>query len=148
MPGWPDKLSFFRLLPLSDGMSTTHAPLLVGLHQKLARVARHWARVDDALAPAGPLVLLSDVGLEGFEELMDRLPQSRWAVDAAEVGMQTRRSAYELCKREVHRWLRDINVWMRGEYQGTYFYPLVRRVPGRGQSYKHWHQAGLRALSM
>lgn len=129
-------------------MSTKHAPLLDGLQEKLSRVRRHWALVDDELLPASPLVLLGDVGLEGFAELCGRLPELRLAVDSVELEMRLARAAYERRKEALHEWLRAIRMWMRVNYQETDYYPLVRRPPVRGASFKRWHQAALKTLAM
>ena len=148
MPGWRAKLRFFGLSPMGSTMSTKHAPLLVGLQEKLSRVRRHWALVDEELLPAGPLVLLWDVGLAQFGELCARWPESRQAVDAAELEVKLARAAYERCKEELHEWLRAIRRWMRAYYQETDYYPLVPRMPVRGASFKRWHQAALKTLAM
>ncbi len=129
-------------------MKLSPSGLLVGLHDKLKRTERHWVAVDRALPPAHPLVLLSDVGRGGFQELSERLPGLRAGVDAAELDVKLARADYEERKGELHRWLRDINVWMRASYRWTTWFALVRRVPGRGQSYRHWRRAAILALGM
>ncbi len=67
---------------------------------------------------------------------------------AAELNLKLARAAYERHKRQVHRWVRDFNVWMRGNYRGTQWFAAVRRVPGRGQSYQHWWDAAMNALQL
>ena len=122
--------------------------LVVGLAEKMRRVAAHWAAVDDALPPNHPLVLLSDVNRDDFGRLAQRLWDLRAEVQTVEVRAKVTWGAYKQRKREVHRWLRQINSWMRGNYRGTDCFALVRRVPGLGQSYQHWWGATLRALVM
>ena len=129
-------------------MKMEQVALVVGLGGKMRRVATHWAAVDDALPPEHPLVLLSDMNSDDFDRLAQRLAGLEAAVTAAEVKLRVTRGAYEQRKREVHRWLRQINSWMRGNYRGTDCFALVRRVPGLGQSYQHWWDATLGALVM
>ena len=39
-------------------------------------------------------------------------------------------------------------MWMRGKYRSTPFFALVRRVPGRGESFGIWRRAANDALGM
>jgi hypothetical protein len=144
----PATLMFYRLRPTSHGMRTPPSGLLVGLDDKLKRTERHWVAVDEALPPAHPLVLLSGVSRGGLHELRERLPGLRGAVDAAELDLELARSGYGERKAVLHRWLRDINIWMRASYRWTPWFALVRRVPVRGQSYQHWWEAAINALGI
>jgi len=135
-------------MPISQGMKMSQPQLLVGLDSKMARVGKHWAAVNQELPPNYPLVLLSGFERGGFDELAGRLPGLRDAVRVAELDLKLARAEYERCKREVHQWVRDINMWMRAYYRGTPWFVLVRRVPGLGQSYQHWWDAAHDALGM
>ena len=148
IPALRAKLTFFRQLPLFDGMKMAQAPLLVALDEKLARVARHWAVVDGALPPAYPLVLLHGVDQAGFVGLSRRVPGLRNRVDAAELNVKLARTAYERRKRVVHEWVRAIHVWMRANYRGTDCFTLVGRMPGRGRSCQYWREVARGALGM
>ena len=141
IPALRAKLTFFRQLPLFDGMKMAQAPLLVALDDKLARVARHWAVVDEALPSAYPLVLLHGVEQAGFVGLSRRLPGLRDGVDAAELNVKLARTAYERRKRVVHE-------WVRANYRGTDCFTLVGRMPGRGRSCQYWREAARGALEM
>lgn len=129
-------------------MKSPPSGLLVGLHDKLKRAQRHWVVVDQALPPAHPLLLLSCVGCGGLHELMDRLRERGQEVQAAEQKLKLARAWYEERKWALHPWLRDINILMRGKHRWTPWFALVRRVPGRGQSYQHWWDAATRALNL
>jgi hypothetical protein len=122
--------------------------LLVGLGSKLSRVAGHWAAVNQVLPPNFPLVLLAGVERGGLDELEGRLSALRNGVREAELNLKLARAEYERRKRELHGWLRRINIWMRAYVQGTSWWALRRRVPGRGQSYAIWHDAATDALTM
>ena len=141
-------LMFFPHVPTSHCMKSPPSGLLVGLHDKLKRIARHWVVVDQALPPAHPLVLLSDVGCGRLDELMDRLRERGQVVRAAEQKLKLARAWYEERKWALHPWLRDINILMRGKHRRTPWFALVKRVPGRGQSYQHWWDAATCALNL
>lgn len=147
-PALHAKLRFFLLLPLFDGMKMAQAPLLVALDDKLARVARHWAVVNEALPLEFPLVLQHGVVEAGFVGLSGRLPGFRDGVDAAELNVKLARAAYERRKGDVHEWVRAIHVWMRANYRGTDCFALMRRMPGRGRCCQYWREAARGALGM
>jgi len=129
-------------------MKPSQPQLLVGLGSKLSRVAGHWAAVNQVLPPSFPLVLLAGVERGGLDELEGRLSALRNGVREAELNLKLARAGYERHKREVHGWLRRIKLWMRAYVQGTSWWALRERLPGRGQSYGHWHHAAMAALLM
>ena len=69
----------------------------------------------------------------------------RVAVDAAEVGVTLAWAAYKERKAELCGTSTSV---CGGKYQRTPWFALVRRVPGRGQSYQHWRDAATRALGL
>jgi len=141
-------LRFYRLDPIPHGMKKTSQQLLVGTQEKLARVARHWVAVNSVLPAECPLLLLRGVTLEEVNGLVNGFPALRQQVAAAEAGLKLGRGHYEQRKAVLHRWLRDINIWMRGTYHYTPFFAMVHRVPGRGQGYQHWWNAAIDARAM
>jgi hypothetical protein len=97
---------------------------------------------------AHPLVLLESMTREASQKLAAGLPALREVVEEREMDLTVARGNYEVLKADVHRVLRLFNSWMRGCFQGTSWFPLVLRVPGRGQSYAHWSDAATNALSI
>ena len=155
MQSSPAKLRFFRLCPLFQGMKSSlqkmkpqQPQLLVGLGSKMSRVGDHWAAVNQVLSPFFPLVLLAGVEREGFDELAGRLEELRKGMRKAKLDLKLARAEYEGRKRELHEWLRRINLWMRAYVQWTSWWALRRRVPGCGQSYAIWHNAAMDALTL
>lgn len=129
-------------------MKTAQPELVVGLDGKLTRVLKHWEAVNRALPVAHPLVLLQGSTREASGRLAAGLPALREVVEEGEMDLAVARGNYEVLKADVHRVLRLFNSWMRGCFQGTSWFPLVRRVPGRGQSYEHWSGAAANALNL
>ena len=129
-------------------MKTSQPELVVGLNEKLTRVRAHWKTVDRKLPAAHPLVLLESMTREASQKLAAGLPALREVVEEREMDLAVARGNYEVLKADVHRVLRLFNSWMRGCFQGTSWFPLVRRVPGRGQSYEHWSGAATNALNL
>jgi hypothetical protein len=141
-------LRFFRHCPLSDCMKIAQPELVVGLDGKLTRVLAHWAAVNEALPAEYPLVLLHGWTREVFAELAGNLAGLRDAVVAREVDAGIARGNYKVLKRQVHRALRLFNSWMRGSFKWESWFGLVKRVPGRGQSWGHWSDAAANALTL
>ena len=139
---------FYRLRPLSHCMKTAQPELVVGLDEKLTRVLTHWKAVDRGLPAAHPLVLLESTTREASQKLATGLPALREVVEEREMDLAVARGNYGALKADMHRVLRLFNSWMRGCFQGTSWFPLVRRVPGRGQSYGHWSGAATNALNL
>ena len=135
-------------MPIAYGMKLSHCGLLSGLYGKMQRVNLHWALVDDELPAAYPLVLLSGVDRAGFDGLVERMSGLREGVGPAKFNAKLARARYVGCRAKVHRWVRDINVWMRGSYQGTDWFTLVRRVPGLRRGYGIWWKAAHHALEL
>lgn len=142
------ELAFYPLMPLSHGMKTAQPELVVGLNEKLTRVLAHWKTVDRKLPAAHPLVLLESMTREASQKLAAGLSALREVVEEGEIDLAVARGNYEVLKADVHRVLRLFNSWMRGCFQGTSWFPLVQRVPGRGQSYEHWSGAATNALNL
>jgi len=142
MPAPQAQLRFFRLCPLSHQMKMEQPQLLVRLEDKMRRVARHWAVVDDKLPPEYPLLLLSGVVREGFDELLASLPGLRDRVGATEVNLKIVRGNYERLKRELHGWVGWFNGCLR-QWHGSGLACMVRRLPGLGRSFRHWWKAAL-----
>ena len=141
-------LAFYPLMPLSHGMKTAQPELVVGLNEKLTRVLAHWKTVDRKLPVAHPLVLLESMTREASQKLAAGLSALREVVEEGEMDLAVARGNYEVLKADMHRVLRLFNSWMRGCFQGTSWFPLLRRVPGRGQSYEHWSGAATNALNL
>ena len=142
------KLVVLREMPIAYGMKLSHCGLLSGLYGKMQRVNLHWALVDDELPASYPLILLSGVHRAGFYGLVERLPGLREGVRTAKFNAKLARAQYAGCRAKVHRWMRDINVWMRGSYQGTVWFTLVRPVPGLRRGYDLWWKAAHHALEL
>ena len=129
-------------------MKLSHCGLLSGLYGKMKRVNLHWALVDEELPASYPLVLLAGVDRAGFDGLVERMSGLREGVGPAKFNAKLARARYVRCRAELHRWVRDINVLMRGYYGGTDWFTLVRRVPGLRRGYGVWWKAAHHALEL
>ena len=121
--------------------------LLVKLEDKMRRVNRHWATVDQQLPLEWPLALLRGVVREDFDGLLAALPGLRDGVNAAEVRMKITRGEYERLKRALHGWVGWFNRCLR-RWHGTGLASTVRRLPGLGRSFGHWSKAALHVSTM
>ena len=128
-------------------MKMEQPQLLVRLDDKMRRVNRHWATVDQQLSPEWPLALLHGVVREDFDGLITAMPGLRGGVTAAEVGVKLARGKYERLKRELHGWVGWFNGCLR-RWHGTGLDSTVRRLPGLGRSYGHWSKAALHVSTM
>jgi hypothetical protein len=139
---------FFALLPIFYGVKKAHPELLVGLHDKIRGILRHWVVVDDLLPPLRPLVLLEDVAREDLEGQLESLRKLGEEVQRREWYVKLARAAYERHKRTVHQWILDIDQWVWAFMQGTSWTKLLGLVPGLGQSYQHWWSGAHHAQAM
>ena len=119
----------------------------MGLQEKMQRVNRHWAAVDDRSLPERRLLLLQGVNQEAFEQLMERLPLRRMEFVRREWKVKLARARYVRRKEELHEWLWLIKACTRAGMSGTSWPRLLPRLPGLGQSFQYWLDTGLMALA-
>jgi len=129
-------------------MKMSQPELVAGLYRKMERVYRHWGIVDEELPAQYPLVLLQGVGRTEFYGLTERLPGLRTDVRTRKLELKLAWATYRRRRAVVHDWVQSMNVWMRAYFQGTDWMALVRRVPGRLESYGRWWSVAMGALSL